>query len=692
MTPQPYVAWHRDMDVRMDSTSGGVFSALAEAVLGQQGVVVGAVIDGLNIRHIAIETIEDMPQLRRSKYQQSNASGIYRNVLSLLQGGRTVLFTGTPCQVGAMIHFLEKRTYKGTLYTMDLFCHGVPTSLAVQRFAKKTKLQKILSWRDKENGWGIDSSHFRYLDKEGELSDLHSGEFVIQAFHSWLTLRASCKSCTFAQFKRKADFTVADYWGERAHPQEHRAGVSLLIAHTPHGKAFIETSCPSLHAERVLWRDTCVATNRKLHDGSEALHRHWLRKIMPIAFHFFPLSLLARLYRPHPANKSYQRFERENYQHGVMSMQNAFFKDVPTINLMSHQYTLNYGGVLNVYALKELLEEWGHNCRVLDAPVKKNDELYFTRNGGSYDIMREKYDAFKTKHLRYCYDLKQILSVQRFSENDAFIVGSDQIWNPKYTEERLEDYLLKFAPQKSLKASYAASLGSATLSADECALMRPLVKRFDFISCREPDGVETCKSQLGVDATWCIDQTLLLPAEKYQRLFQDLNRNEERSTSELVAFLFGKQDIERKDSLCKTLASRANLRVRVFNRKEEDKDFLYSHYASIEEWLYRIANAKFVVTNSFHGMCFSIIFQRDFMVLPRDPSATLSANECTRMTSLLSALGLKDRFVTTYEAAEAFAMTPIDWEEVEAKLEPLRAYAMSYLQNVLSAWEAKRGK
>lgn len=155
-----YAAWNLDDKIRCLSSSGGVFSAFAEKIIKKGGIVFGAAyIEGLKVKHIGVDTIEGLQQLRGSKYIQSNIGDCYKEVKSNLQKKRLVLFTGSPCQVAGLFSFLKTRY--DNLYTCDFVCHGVPSQKAFDIYREKIGLSqsciKKIGFRDTER-WGFKMS------------------------------------------------------------------------------------------------------------------------------------------------------------------------------------------------------------------------------------------------------------------------------------------------------------------------------------------------------------------------------------------------------------------------------------------------------------------------------------------------------------------------------------------------------
>jgi len=238
--PVAFAAWNRDENVRRDSTSGGVFSLLADYVFEDGGVVFGAALDAkMHLRHIACWSKEELRHLRGAKYVQSDIGDTYRQIRKLVESGRKVLFSGTPCQVDGLYRYLGYRPEN--LLSCDLVCHGVPSPGVwedmVDSIQRETgrKIQNV-RFRNKVSGWK--GSHLTTLFEGGTVSSrpLTQTEYG-RAFGRALFLRPSCYRCTYASMNRPGDFTLGDFWGLRDDelPEEQHKGVSLLLVNTPQG-------------------------------------------------------------------------------------------------------------------------------------------------------------------------------------------------------------------------------------------------------------------------------------------------------------------------------------------------------------------------------------------------------------------------------------------------------------------------
>lgn len=292
------------------------------------------------------------------------------------------------------------------------------------------------------------------------------------------------------------------------------------------------------------------------------------------------------------------------------------------ISIITQHLLSNYGGLLQNFALQQVLKKLGYNVTTIDylrtinfipfwrylfswaksfvflfIPGKHRKFAIYSHKGqrGSLTnifVLNWIKTSFK------CYRYKRIM----LKNCDAVIVGSDQVWRPKYNY-RIEDMYLKFAEGLPIKRiAYAASFGVADWEytpkqARECSR---LAKKFDAISVREESGVRLCKEYLGVDATWVLDPTLLLTKDDYLPICEEIPT----CTEKYLAVYVLDENKEISATYEKEAASRG-LVVKKFHA--DSKSTL-----TVPEWLAMFRDASYVVTDSFHGTVFSIIFGKEF--------------------------------------------------------------------------------
>lgn len=248
-------AINMDYSVREHSTSGGVFSLLCEYILNQGGVVFGAAYNSdFSVSHCCIEDMDDLHSLRQAKYVQSNITDCYHRIKTILQRGRPVLFSGTPCQVHGVQSYLGKDY--NNLLLVDLICHGIPSPKVWQHYihyrcntdangARPTSI----NMRSKESGWASYSVHFDYTDGGSYIASNRKDPYI-KGFIGNLYLRPSCYDCSFKGVERISDITLGDYWGVWSqHPEiDDQNGVSLVLLHSIKGKKIFDSLSEFLKA------------------------------------------------------------------------------------------------------------------------------------------------------------------------------------------------------------------------------------------------------------------------------------------------------------------------------------------------------------------------------------------------------------------------------------------------------------
>ena len=232
--PKVFAAKHKKDIVRMSSTSGGIFTAISDAIISQGGVICGAIFDqkSQKVRHILAYNEEQRNRIRGSKYVQSELGNIFSEIKEILDKGTKVLFTGTPCQTAGLISFLRK-DYENLL-VVDILCHSVP-SPQIFHNAIDGKDVKDICFRNKKRGWR-NSYEFSIEKPNGK----EINTTYLTMFFKGLINRPSCYNCRFTNVKRSSDITIGDYWNINHVEKrfEDRLGVSCVLVNTPKGMDF----------------------------------------------------------------------------------------------------------------------------------------------------------------------------------------------------------------------------------------------------------------------------------------------------------------------------------------------------------------------------------------------------------------------------------------------------------------------
>lgn len=296
----PLAVVAKEESIRVKSSSGGMFSLLADWVLSKGGVVFGAAFnDEYTVYHCCIKHKSELDKLRGSKYAQSDTKETYREVKEYLKSGMAVLYTGTPCQIAGLYGYLGGIDVS-LLYTVDLVCHGVPPVKAFKiylrrlsdKLAIKKEEVKKFCFRELE-GWGVTPS-FQFAETRRRLTpeeNLYMRLFLSSRLH-----RHSCYNCLYTTPQRISDITIADFWGigqERAFGYDVSQGCSLVLLNTEKGKDMFEEIRPFVYVEQREWREA-LRTNTQLHtrsicpkDRDEAYHYLFNKDYTTTYNHFF---------------------------------------------------------------------------------------------------------------------------------------------------------------------------------------------------------------------------------------------------------------------------------------------------------------------------------------------------------------------------------------------------------------------
>lgn len=254
--PISYACINKDYEIRINSSSGGVFTLIAEYVINKNGVVFGASFDKkFNVRHIYVDKICELSKLRGSKYVQSNIGDAYKNTEKFLKKGKIVLFTGTPCQVEGLKSYLGK-DYEN-LICQDLICHGVPSPKVWQKYINEkeqefgSKVEEAY-FRNKDKGWKKSSMFLKFKNGEEYIENLNK-DIMFRSFLSNICLRPSCHRCSFRKINRISDITLADFWNiDNVYPKMNDdKGISLLIINSKKGEQIFENISENIDYKKV---------------------------------------------------------------------------------------------------------------------------------------------------------------------------------------------------------------------------------------------------------------------------------------------------------------------------------------------------------------------------------------------------------------------------------------------------------
>lgn len=320
--------------------------------------------------------------------------------------------------------------------------------------------------------------------------------------------------------------------------------------------------------------------------------------------------------------------------------------------LTFHNSPNNAGAVLQAWALQHTIEKLGHDASIIDYHRLKGDLVPWwslkTLRGLFYTFKRFPFEMirlWKCRRFR-CLNLNLVGTQYggrvSYKDSDAFIVGSDQVFNPTNNELN-PDFLLDFVPSGKNRISYGASFGTDKFPEEYVQKLKDLLPRFKALSVREATGLETVKRITGLDAQVVLDPTLLLDDNEYRHLFVKELKHIPKDPYVFLYVIGSHSDARRIAEEKANETGVKNIIIMTNQRAEwhcpQVGKFRRIHIYTPADFLAYISNASYVVTNSFHGTAFSVIFNRRFTVLKNGTSGD------DRMTTLLAAAesgGLKD--------------------------------------------------
>lgn len=312
------VAMNKDNVVLNNSSSGGIFYSLANAIIKNNGIVYGCSLfyknDKLDIEHIRITEKKDIKKIQGSKYVKSSIFNTYNYVCKDLQEGKEVLFTGTPCQISAIKNYLKtRRISTEKIFFVDIICHGVPSLSFFDSYIKEIEDKKKIKiidfiFRDKSSGWGLKGKAvgLNKKKKKIELDIYGNTSSYYNYFLTGLTYRDNCYSCMFAKKERVSDITIGDFWGiEKEYPNllkdnngdyDPDKGISCVLLNNEKGELLFERIKEDLLFEQV---------------NFESIAKH-----------------NAQLNKPNKCKEKERKIILDNYrEHGYKGVEKRFIKD-----------------------------------------------------------------------------------------------------------------------------------------------------------------------------------------------------------------------------------------------------------------------------------------------------------------------------------------------------------------------------
>ena len=366
------------------------------------------------------------------------------------------------------------------------------------------------------------------------------------------------------------------------------------------------------------------------------------------------------------------------------------------IGILTITPNIGFGGNLQAYALKCVLEKMGHQVNIIQYTRSHTTEeklkfllknlykkiicneksyLSFKRD---YEFRRQNLYKFHSTYLNFTEEVDSPEKLHKLINDsfDAVVVGSDQVWRPKYVNG-IENYFFKGIKESLPKIAYAVSFGVnhwefSEAQTEECSI---LLQQFKYVSVREKSGIELVREKLdyGGDVYYDLDPTLLSDKSIYNSFIKERNDN----GSYIFSYILDKNQDKR--DLVSFISQKMSQTVLDFNTNAENPKVLLKERVApaIEDWISDIYYSSFVITDSFHGCVFAIIFNKPFLVCMNKERGT------ERFMSLLEEYNLSDRICyDKHEIAEGVFNESIDWKSVNDKLSNKRTEVWTRLNNI----------
>lgn len=641
-----------DDEIRMLSSSGGFFGVIAEEILNSGGVVYGVMWDEkLKAVHTRGTCIEDIREFRYSKYVQSDTTNIFRKVKKDLVENRTVLFSGTPCQIAGLKKYIEvEHVDSDNLILLDLICGSAPSSALWKMYLDEQygseELPSDYRFRDKTHGWKVISN---VLLKHAEQYTDVVEDYYLKGFLENMMLRSACDECGYRKCKL-GDITIGDFWkvGKYSSEINDGKGCSTVLVNTEKGRKI----CQAIKDKFAIFEKKEI---EKLMDGGG----------------FRNLS-----------NPGIEIFRRKIRNGDSLRLAYEAGRDMRyDIGLVGEWCNHNYGSHLTYYALKKTLEKMGLSVLLIGPPVtwwKYSKNIYgderFRCIPGNDDVAYLSLDEYDYEYLN--------------SKCDMFCVGSDTTFNEFQFFDKKKYAGLAWTDTNKGRIIYGGSFGTYefTSTKDRIEYLKYCFHRFDDISFREKAGVELAKTVFNVDSNYVLDPVFLLSAEEWRQCEKQPEGMKEKKFGIVFFYEENGHDIDTEKFVNK-LEKNLGCEFYYVTRSESTKKNAISNI-KIEELLWLIDHAEMVLTNSFHVTDMSIIFNRSFYAINRVMQLP------TRIPDILETCGLENRMIIDYrydEINEAY-LEPIDYQQVNYVLQEYIDRSKKWLFDAVNRAKSKSYK
>lgn len=639
LDPKCYAVAAQD-EIRANSSSGGLFTILAEYIIKQGGIVCGAAFDEKwNVHHILVDKLEDLNKLKGSKYVQSAIENTYSEIQRLLNNGKKVLFSGTPCQVAGLYTFLGKDY--SNLLTMDILCHGAPSRSVWQKYLHEafdfTKIKNV-NFRDKSQiGWSCSHSTITLDNNQKVVSDEYT-----KLFHQSMILNKACQNCKYSKLPRPADITGGDWWGISKYKEglNDGKGLSFVLVNTSKGEDIFKTIQKDMKQSLLIELGKDYNNGRLRHNDPHHVARD------KFFFNYAKNLSLPKIYDI-CANSKYD------------------------VCVVSTFFGLNYGAILVAYAVHKIIQDMGYSVLMLSKPS------FLWKNHPTLDSVSGQFAKKYYNISRIYHSIVDLTWLNNYCK--IFVVGSDQLFSSIL---RIQHSFLEFVKLSKNKIAFGTSFARSEYnkSPNEIQKDRCLLNRFNHMALREK-SVELERMFNLKDAEEIIDPTLMIDVAYWSKLSDDVYLQEAQEPY-LLAYMLDLN--ESKITVLKHLRDKLSLKLilipdldkghRIFQHDLE----IYKDEYTPEEFLYLYKNASFVVTDSYHGTCFATKFNKPFISIINRVRGGLRYK-------LFDAIKVSSRLVDNPEDVynNDTLFQPFDFTETNEIIKEKADFAINWLKSAL---------
>lgn len=639
--------------IRNISTSGGLFTILANYTFERNGIVYGAVWDKNNEVYIKrITNPKQLNEVRHSKYVQSQTRNSFNEVLTDLKNGLLVLYSALPCQIAGLHSFLGKE-YQN-LITVEVLCGQAPSSKAFLSYIneknnEKHKVCGAIFRNDRE--WNPHNILLKYDDGKVERCTTWTNDPYLNAYMQTVMASDTCKYCKYSHIPRQSDITIGDFWGIKKidGKLDDGYGTSLMLKNNNRYDDILKYILFNTKKCRKIELSDVLTTPNRINSKE------------------------ATFYAPVEKRKSfYEMLKHHSFTKTVNAVAHSKF-DVGIVTIFSH----NIGGCLTYYALYKYLEQIGLTAvmieRRMDSPSKPHKNPFAMYNVVPYPPTS------------IPLPVKNFEEMTKYNDKcEKFILGSDQLLNPNFIRRFDFHTCMGWVKPSKVKIGLAVSIGRNEFEGDEYFKnsVKEHLQRFDKISVRENSAIKILKNNFDIETDRVLDPVFICGLSPYDELIK--NKTIDDITGPFIGcYILDPSESRRK--MIESVENKYNLKSYILGdpyiskSKYEQCGIKLINDAKIEDWLYIVKKCSYFITDSFHGACFAMMYNKPFVLIVNRFRGT------TRIETLKSIFNIESRIVDDSETKiDNIFEEEIDYNEINNTMSLEIEKTKTWINNALS--------